>query len=62
MTYDRTDYRAMGTGKLLVLAEEHGIDEELAIALAERLARPYAPYTDKTGKFRANFKGTKTHA
>lgn len=62
MTYDRTDYRAMGDGGLLVLAAERGIDEELAIALAERLAYNNTRSTAMTGKFRANFKGTKTHA
>lgn len=62
MTYDRTDYRAMMTSSLLDHAEERGIDEELAIVLAERLYRAHVPYHDKTGHFRANFQGTKTHA
>lgn len=36
---DRTDYRRMATGTLLSEARECGMDEELAIAIAERLAK-----------------------
>lgn len=60
MTYDRDDYRCMSDEALLELAEERGIDEELAIVLAEKLAA--APGYSKRGKFRANYQGTKTHA
>lgn len=38
MSHDRTDYRSLGTSLLLRLAREEGLNEELAIAIAERLA------------------------
>lgn len=39
MTHDRDHYRAMPARALLVLAVEDGINPEMAIAIAEELAR-----------------------
>jgi hypothetical protein len=61
---DRCDYRAMTTGDLLGIARHEGLDEELAIAITERLAdveQWAAPYrlqgpTDRSGTFHFNRK------
>jgi len=46
MARDRNDYRSLSTPILLCLAREEGMNEELAIAIAERLASTdYAEHT-----------------
>jgi hypothetical protein len=37
MARDADRYRSMGTGELLMIAREEGIDADMAIVLAERL-------------------------
>lgn len=39
MPRDRDDYRAMSDTAIIVVAREEGIDPEMAIALAEKLAK-----------------------
>ena len=38
MPRDRNDYRSLGTPLLLRIAREEGMNEEMAVAIAERLA------------------------
>lgn len=38
MPRDRNDYRSLGTSLLLRIAREEGMNEEMAVAIAERLA------------------------
>lgn len=41
--HDRDYYRSLDAIKLLILAVESGINPEMAIALADKLASTYAP-------------------
>ena len=41
--HDRDYYRSLDAAKLLILAVEDGINPEMAIALADKLAKTYAP-------------------
>ena len=57
MPRDRNDYRSLGTSLLLRIAREAGLNEEMAIASAERLAstdhaehtRGMYRFTNRTG-------------
>ena len=66
MQHDRSYYRALGTKALINEAREEGINPEMAIAIAERLARDFDRWTDRwtdqTGKFHFNERTTNTHA
>ncbi|MDE2103915.1 MAG: hypothetical protein KGL39_42155 [Patescibacteria group bacterium] len=41
--HDRDYYRSLDAIKLLIMAVENGINSEMAIALADKLASTYAP-------------------
>lgn len=62
MTHDRTYYSAMSTYRLLLIAREEGINPELAIAMAERLADSDYTFEAFRGTFRFNHEDNKTHA
>ena len=54
MPRDRNDYRAMCDTAIITVAREEGIDPEMAIALAEKLAEIY--FEGQRGRFRFNHK------
>lgn len=56
MQRDRDDYRSMSDKRITDIAREEGIDPEMAIVLAEKLANVY--WEDQTGRFRFNHKET----
>lgn len=62
MTHDRDYYSAMTTEGLLITAREDGINPELAIALANRIADNNPAYEGYRGTFRFNHEDNKTHA
>lgn len=51
MTHDRDFYRSLSHRSLLLVAEEEGINPEMAIALAEALAEAYDPARCRRGHF-----------
>ena len=58
MPRDRNDYRSLGTPLLLRLAREEGMNEEMAVAITERLAeRSYAAHTVGCYHFNTNQTG-----
>lgn len=61
MTHDRDYYRDMSVAQLVDAAREHGINPEMAIAMAERLSDDERR-TGYFGHFKFNYEGIKTHA
>lgn len=45
MKHDRSCYRSLDTALLLRMAREHGLNPEMSIALAERLAEEHEGHT-----------------
>lgn len=60
MQHDRSYYRAMSTEALIQRAAEDGLNEEMTIAIAERLADFFC-HDNLIGCFHFN-EGTKKHA
>lgn len=60
MQHDRAYYRALHPGALIELARDEGLNEELAIAITERLAYQL-DRRELIGCFHFN-EGTKKHA
>ena len=59
MPRDRDDYRSMSSVGILKTAREEGIDPEMAIVLAEKLAaQTWAHHEYGAGCFRFNHKET----